>query len=173
MISAHQTGRVRTSVVQRLPKPRRRVRLPYPAPSSCTKKDISAKSPEVSTVSPHRYTMCHRGNSRYGQGAGRKHMNLCLRPASAILIDVNRSCASCRSFQASTDKILYFQGFAGFHRVCRKLPNFPESIENTGQNVFFDFVGGSSQTFAAEVGSSRSNIVGGENLLFVGNVEAM
>ena len=32
MISAHQTGRVRTSVVQRLPKPRRRVRLPYPAP---------------------------------------------------------------------------------------------------------------------------------------------
>ena len=80
--------------------------------------------------------MCHRGNSRYGQGAGRKHMNLCLRPASAILIDVNRSCASCRSFQASTDKILYFQGFAGFHRVCRKLPNFPESIENTGQNVF-------------------------------------
>ena len=51
MISAHQTGRVRTSVVQRLPKPRRRVRLPYPAPSSRTKKDISAKSPEVSTTS--------------------------------------------------------------------------------------------------------------------------
>ena len=118
------------------------------------------QNPGNYTVSPHRYTMCHRGNSRYGQGAGRKHMNLCLRPASAILIDVNRSCASCRSFQASTDKILYFQGFAGFHRVCRKLPNFPESIENTGQNVFFDFVGGSSQTFAAEVGSSRSNIVG-------------
>ena len=51
MISAHQTGRVRTSVVQRLPKPRRRVRLPYPAPSSRTKKDIYAKSPEVSTTS--------------------------------------------------------------------------------------------------------------------------
>ncbi len=51
MISAHQTGRVRTSVVQRLPKPRRRVRLPYPAPSSRTKKDIYAKNPEVSTTS--------------------------------------------------------------------------------------------------------------------------
>ena len=51
MISAHQTGRVRTSVVQRLPKPRRRVRLPYPAPSSRTKKDIYAKNPEVSTAS--------------------------------------------------------------------------------------------------------------------------
>ena len=51
MILAHQTGRVRTSVVQRLPKPRRRVRLPYPAPSSRTKKDIYAKNPEVSTAS--------------------------------------------------------------------------------------------------------------------------
>ena len=43
--------RIRTSVVHRLPKPRRRVRLPYPAPSSRTKKDIYAKSPEVSTTS--------------------------------------------------------------------------------------------------------------------------
>ena len=43
--------RIRTSVVQRLPKPRRRVRLPYPAPSSRNKKDIYAKSPEVSTTS--------------------------------------------------------------------------------------------------------------------------
>ena len=36
-------------------------------PSSRTKKDIYAKSPEVSTDSPHRYTMCHGGYSRYGQ----------------------------------------------------------------------------------------------------------
>ena len=43
--------RIRTSVVHRLPKPRRRVRLPYPAPSSRTKKDIYAKNPEVSTTS--------------------------------------------------------------------------------------------------------------------------
>ena len=43
--------RVSTSVVHRLPKPRRRVRFPYPAPSSRTKKDIYAKSPEVSTTS--------------------------------------------------------------------------------------------------------------------------
>ena len=51
MIPKKRTGRVRTSVVQRLPKPRRRVRLPYPAPSSRTKKDIYAKNPEVSTAS--------------------------------------------------------------------------------------------------------------------------
>ena len=51
MIPKKRTGRVRTSVVQRLPKPRRRVRLPYPAPSSRTKKDIYAKNPEVSTTS--------------------------------------------------------------------------------------------------------------------------
>ena len=51
MIPKNRKCRVRTSVVQRLPKPRRRVRLPYPAPSSRTKKDIYAKNPEVSTAS--------------------------------------------------------------------------------------------------------------------------
>ena len=110
------------------------------------KKDIYAKNPEVSTVSPHRYTMCHGGSSRYGQEAGRKRMNLCLRPASAILIDVNSNYASCRGFQAQSDKMPCFQGFAGFHRVCRKNLNFPESLENTGQNSFFRFADGSSQT---------------------------
>ena len=43
------------------------------------------------------------------------------------------------------DKMLYFQGFARFHRVCRKLPNFRKSLENAGQNSFFRFVDGSSQ----------------------------
>ena len=71
------------------------------------------------------------GNSRYGQEAGRKRMNLCLRPASAILIDVNSNYASCRSFQAQLDKMLCFQGFAGFHRVGRKFLNISESVENT------------------------------------------
>ena len=90
--------------------------------------------------------MCHGGSSRYGQEAGRKRMNLCLRPASAILIDVNSNYASCRGFQAQSDKMPCFQGFAGFHRVCRKNLNFPESLENTGQNSFFRFADGSSQT---------------------------
>lgn len=105
------------------------------------------KKPTVfQSVSPHRYTMCHGGSSRYGQEAGRKRMNLCLRPASAILIDVNSNYASCRGFQAQSDKMPCFQGFAGFHRVCRKNLNFPESLENTGQNSFFRFADGSSQT---------------------------
>ena len=86
------------------------------------------------------------GYSRYGQEAGRKHKFMCLRPAFAILIDVNRSSASCRSFQAQPDNMLYFQGFAGFHRICSKLPNFRKSLENTGQNGFLGFVGDSSQT---------------------------
>ena len=43
--------RVSSSVERSLPKPQRRVRFPYPAPSSRTKKDIYAKNPEVSTAS--------------------------------------------------------------------------------------------------------------------------
>ena len=65
-------------------------------------------------------------------------MNLCLRPASAILIDVNSNYASCQSFQAYPDKMLRFQGLAGFYRVCSKLPNFLKCLENTGQNVFLE-----------------------------------
>ena len=42
---------VSSSVERSLPKPQRRVRFPYPAPSSRTKKDIYAKNPEVSTAS--------------------------------------------------------------------------------------------------------------------------
>ena len=103
------------------------------------------KTPAIRTVSPHRYTMCHGGSSRYGQEAGRKHMSLCLRPASTILIDVNRSRASRRSFQVHPDKMLCFQGFAGFRRICSKLPNFRKSIESTGQNSFFGIAGSSSQ----------------------------
>ena len=39
-------------------KPARRVRVLYCPPY---------KNPETATVSPHRYTMCHGGYSRYGQ----------------------------------------------------------------------------------------------------------
>ena len=54
-------------------KPARRVRVLYCPPSSWTKKDISAKSPEVSTVSPHRYTMCHRGTAGTGKSKTQAH----------------------------------------------------------------------------------------------------
>mgnify|MGYP005521869935 CR=1 FL=1 len=62
-----------------------------------------------------------------------------------IRIERDRGNVDSRSFQAYPDKMLYFQGFAGFRRVCRKFLNFPESIESAGQNGFFGFVDGSSQ----------------------------
>ena len=43
------------------------VRVLYCPPSSRTKKDIYAKNPEVSTVSPLRYTMCHGGTVGTGK----------------------------------------------------------------------------------------------------------
>ena len=61
--------------------------------------------------------------------------------------DTIRTCdLQSRSFQASTDKMLYFQGLAGFHRGYCKLPNFRTSLENTGQTGFFGFMRDSSQT---------------------------
>ena len=145
MISAHQTGRVRTSVVQRLPKPRRRVRLPYPAPSSRTKKDIYAKSPEVSTVSPHRYTMCHGGYSRYGQKQGANSNAWVCVLLFYIRIELDRSNVDGRSFQALTDKMLCFQGLYGFYRKHPVSLNFLKTIENTGQTGFLRISDDSSQ----------------------------
>ena len=49
------------------------VQIPLPQPSSRTKKDIYAKNPEVSTVSPHRYTMCHRGTAGTGKSKTQAH----------------------------------------------------------------------------------------------------
>ena len=51
-----------------------------------------------------------------------------------------------RSFQASTDKMLYFQGLYGFQRKCPSFLNFLKSIENTGKTGFFGFTEDSSQT---------------------------
>ena len=144
--------RIRTSVVHRLPKPRRRVRLPYPAPSSRTKKNIYAKNPEVSTVSPHRYTMCH-GVQSVRAKARRKLKCMSLRLAFYIRIELDRSNVDGRSFQAHPDKMLYFQSLVGFQRICSKLPNFPESIENTGQNGFLGFADNSSQIVVTPVPS--------------------
>ena len=63
-----------------------------------------------------------------------------------IRIELDRSNVDGRSFQASTDKMLYFQGLAGFYRGYCKLPNFRTSLENTGQTGFFGFMRDSSQT---------------------------
>ena len=73
-------------------------------------------------------------------------MNLCLRPASAILIDVNSNYASCRGFQAQSDKMLYFQRLYGFRRKHPIPLNFPETIENTRWTGFSCFAEDSSQT---------------------------
>ena len=62
-----------------------------------------------------------------------------------IRIELDRSNVDGRSFQAQPDKMLHFQSLAGFQRICSKLPNFPESIENTGQNGFLGFADNSSQ----------------------------
>ena len=40
---------------------------PVPCSIKLHQKDISAKNPEVSTVSPHRYTMCHGGTVGTGK----------------------------------------------------------------------------------------------------------
>ena len=44
-------------------------------PSSCTKKDAAAKSLEVSTVSPYRYTMCHGGTVGTGKSKTQTQMH--------------------------------------------------------------------------------------------------
>ena len=63
-----------------------------------------------------------------------------------VRIELDRSNVDSMSFQVHPDKMLRFQGFVGFRRVCRKFLNFRKSLENTETNVFFGFAGDSSQT---------------------------
>ena len=51
-----------------------------------------------------------------------------------------------RSFQAVTDKMLYFQRLYGFRRKHPIPLNFPETIENTRRTGFSCFAEDSSQT---------------------------
>ena len=51
------------------------VRVRQSPPSSCTQIDAAAKSPEVSTVSPHRYTMCHGGTVGTGKSKTQTQMH--------------------------------------------------------------------------------------------------
>ena len=60
--------------------------------------------------------------------------------------DTIRTCdLQSRSFQASTDKMLCFQGMFSFRRKRPSFLNCCGTIENTGQTGFFGFTGDSSQ----------------------------
>ena len=89
--------------------------------------------------------MCH-GVQSVRAKARRKLKCMSLRLAFYIRIELDRSNVDGRSFQAHPDKMLHFQGFAGFYRGYCKLPNFRTSLENTRQNGFFGIIDGSSQT---------------------------
>jgi len=90
-------------------------------------------------------TQCVMGVQSVRAKARRKLKCMSLRLAFYIRIELDRSNVDGRSFQAQPDKMLHFQSLAGFQRICSKLPNFPESIENTGQNGFLGFADNSSQ----------------------------
>ena len=62
-----------------------------------------------------------------------------------IRIELDRSNVDGRSFQASTDKMLYFQGLYGFRRDSPAFLNDCKAIENTGQTGFFGISDDSSQ----------------------------
>ena len=62
-----------------------------------------------------------------------------------IRIELDRSNVDGRSFQASTDKMLYFQGLYGFRRDSPAFLNDCKAIENTGQTDFFGISDDSSQ----------------------------
>ena len=60
--------------------------------------------------------------------------------------DTIRTCdLQSRSFQASTDKMLCFQGLYGFLRECSSFLNDCKTIENTGQTGFLGISDDSSQ----------------------------
>ena len=68
--------------------------------------------------------------------------------------DTIRTCdLQSRSFQASTDKMLYFQGLYGFCREHLVFLNFLKSTESTGKTGFFSFTEDSSQTVVKAVPS--------------------
>ena len=111
-----------------------------------------AEPKKISARKAQKFQLFHPIGTQYVIGvqlvrakARRKLMHLSLRLAFYIRIELDRSNVDGRSFQAQPDKMLHFQSLAGFQRICSKLPNFPESIENTGQNGFLGFADNSSQ----------------------------
>ena len=90
-------------------------------------------------------TQCVIGVQLVRAKARRKLMHLSLRLAFYIRIELDRSNVDGRSFQASTDKMLYFQGLYGFRRDSPAFLNDCKAIENTGQTGFFGISDDSSQ----------------------------
>ena len=59
-----------------------------------------------------------------------------LRLAFYIRVELDRSNVDGRSFQASTDKMLYFQGLYGFRRDSPSFLNDCKTVENTEEIGF-------------------------------------
>ena len=89
--------------------------------------------------------------------ARRKLMHLSLRLAFYIRIELDRSNADGRSLQASTDKMLCFQGLYGFWRDYLPFLVFLKSIESTGQTGFSEFAGDSSQTVVTVISLQKQH----------------
>ena len=76
-------------------------------------------------------TQCVMGVQSVRAKARRKLKCMSLRLAFYIRIGLDRSNVDGRSFQAQSDKMLYFQRLYGFRRKHPIPLNFPETIENT------------------------------------------
>ena len=116
-----------------------------------------AKKPVISTVSPHRYTMCHRGTAGTGKSKTQAHAFEFASCFFYIRIELDRSNVDGRSFQASTDKMLYFQGLYGFRRDSPAFLNDCKAIENTGQTGFFGISDDSSQIVVTVISLSEQH----------------
>ena len=90
-------------------------------------------------------TQCVIGVQLVRAKARRNLMHLSLRLAFYIRIELDRSNVDGRSFQASTDKMLYLQGLYGFRRDSPAFLNDCKAIENTGQIGFLGISDDSSQ----------------------------
>ena len=66
------------------------------------------KNLEAATVSPHRYTMCHRGTVGTGKSKTQTQMHEFV-SCFYIRIELDRSNVDGRSFQAHPDKMPYFR----------------------------------------------------------------
>ena len=89
--------------------------------------------------------MCHRGTAGTGKSKTQAHAFEFASCFFYIRIELDRSNVDGRSFQASTDKMLYFQGLYGFRRDSPAFLNDCKAIENTGQTGFFGISDDSSQ----------------------------
>ena len=98
-------------------------------------------------------TQCVMGVQLVWAKARRKLMHLSLCLVFFIRIELDRTNVDGWSFQASTDKMLCFQGLYGFYRKHLVFLNFLKSSGNTGETGFFSFAEDSSQTVVTAITS--------------------